>query len=82
LLEGCFDNKFEIRFRTQRLKAEGRGMVDDFDIEVRNKNLDRICLVRWETPRLCRGGSQSLTDTAVRGWRAYHDANCRMRLAG
>ena len=39
-------------------------------------------LVRRETPRLCRGGSQSLTDTAVRGWRAYHDANCRMRLAG
>jgi DNA repair exonuclease SbcCD ATPase subunit len=25
LLEGCFDNKFEIRFRTQRPKAEGRG---------------------------------------------------------
>lgn len=45
LLEGCFDNKFEIRFRTQRLKADGRGMVDDFDIEVRNKNLDRTCLV-------------------------------------
>jgi exonuclease SbcC len=45
LLEGCFDNKFEIRFRTQRLKADGRGMVDDFDVEVRNKNLDRTCLV-------------------------------------
>jgi DNA repair exonuclease SbcCD ATPase subunit len=45
LLEGCFDNKFEIRFRTQRPKADGRGMVDDFDIEVRNKNLDRTCLV-------------------------------------
>jgi exonuclease SbcC len=45
LLEGCFDNKFEIRFRTQRPKADGRGMVDDFDVEVRNKNLDRICLV-------------------------------------
>ncbi len=45
LLGGCFDNKFEIRFRTQRPKADGRGMVDDFDIEVRNKNLDRICLV-------------------------------------
>jgi len=45
LLEGCFDNKFEIRFRTQRSKADGRGMVDDFDVEVRNKNLDRICLV-------------------------------------
>ena len=25
LLEGCFDNKFEIRFRTQRPKADGRG---------------------------------------------------------
>jgi exonuclease SbcC len=45
LLEGCFDNKFEIRFRTQRPKADGRGMVDDFDVEVRNKNLDRNCLV-------------------------------------
>lgn len=45
LLEGCFDNKFEIRFRTQRPKADGRGMVDDFDIEVRNKNLDRTYLV-------------------------------------
>jgi exonuclease SbcC len=45
LLEGCFDNKFEIRFRTQRPKADGKGMVDDFDIEVRNKNLDRTYLV-------------------------------------
>jgi exonuclease SbcC len=45
LLEGCFDNKFEIRFRTQRSKADGKGMVDDFDVEVRNKNLDRTCLV-------------------------------------
>jgi exonuclease SbcC len=45
LLEGCFDNRFEIRFRTQRPRADGRGMVDDFDVEVRNKNLDRTCLV-------------------------------------
>jgi exonuclease SbcC len=45
LLEGCFDNKFEIRFRTQRPTADGKGMVDDFDVEVRNKNLDRTCLV-------------------------------------
>jgi exonuclease SbcC len=45
LLEGCFDNKFEIRFRTQRPKADGKGMVDDFDVEVRNKNMDRTCLV-------------------------------------
>jgi len=45
LLEGCFDNKFEIRFRTQRPKADGKGMVDDFDVEVRNKNLDRTYLV-------------------------------------
>jgi exonuclease SbcC len=45
LLEGCFDNKFEIRLRTQRPKADGRGMVDDFDVEVRNKNLDRTCMV-------------------------------------
>jgi len=45
LLEGCLDNKFEIRFRTQRPRANGRGMVDDFDIEVRNKTLDRSCLI-------------------------------------
>jgi DNA repair protein SbcC/Rad50 len=45
LLEGCFDNKFEIRFRTQRPKADGKGTVGDFDVEVRNKNLDRACLV-------------------------------------
>jgi len=45
LLEGCSDIKFEIRFRTQRPKAGGKGMVDDFDVEVRNKNLDRTCLV-------------------------------------
>lgn len=45
LLEGCFDNKFEARFRTQRPKADGRGFADDFDIEVRNKTLDRTCLV-------------------------------------
>ena len=45
LLEGCFDNKFEVRFRTQRAKADGRGFTDDFDIEVRNKVLDRTCLV-------------------------------------
>jgi exonuclease SbcC len=45
LLEGCFDNKFEIRFRTQRTKADGKGVVDDFDVEVCNKNLDRTCLV-------------------------------------
>jgi exonuclease SbcC len=45
LLEGCFDNKFEVRFRTQRPRADGKGMVDDFDVEVRNKTLDRICLV-------------------------------------
>jgi len=45
LLEGYFDNKFEVRFRTQRPKADGRGFVDDFDIEVRNKTLDRTCVV-------------------------------------
>ena len=42
---GRFDSKFEIRFTTQRRKAGDRGMVDDFDVEVRNKNLDRACLV-------------------------------------
>ena len=25
--------------------ADGKGMVDDFDVEVRSKNLDRTCLV-------------------------------------
>ena len=45
LLEGCFDCKFEIRFTTQRPEADGKGMVDDFDLEFHNKNLDRRCLV-------------------------------------
>jgi ABC-type hemin transport system ATPase subunit len=45
LLEGCFDNKFEIRFRTHRFKADGRGTVDDCAVEVRNKNLDSTCLL-------------------------------------
>jgi hypothetical protein len=46
LLEGCVDNKFEIPFRPQRPpKADCKGMVDNFDVEVRNKNLDRMCLV-------------------------------------
>ena len=45
LLEGCLDNKFEVRFRTQRPKADGRGFVDDFDVEVRNKSLDRAFAV-------------------------------------
>jgi len=36
LLEGCFDNKFEIRFRTQRPKSDGKGMVDDFDDPVQD----------------------------------------------
>jgi len=26
-------------------RADGKGMVDDFDVEVRNENLDRTCLV-------------------------------------
>ncbi len=60
LLEGYFDNKFEIRFRTQRPKADGRGMVDDFDVEVRNKNLDRTCPVD-ELP----GGQFVLVNEAV-----------------
>jgi exonuclease SbcC len=45
LLEGCLDNKYEVRFRTQRPKADGRGFVDDFDVEVRNKSLDRTFTV-------------------------------------
>jgi len=45
LLEGCFDKKFEVRFRTQRPKADGRGFTDDFDREARNETLDRTCLV-------------------------------------
>ena len=35
-------------------------------------------LVRWETPRLCRGGSQSLTDPAVHYWEIDHDTHSRM----
>jgi hypothetical protein len=43
--EACLENKVEIRFGVQRPKADGRGMVDDFDIEVRYKNQNRTCLV-------------------------------------
>ncbi|MGO8792293.1 MAG: hypothetical protein ACLQVL_33560, partial [Terriglobia bacterium] len=39
-------------------------------------------LVRWETPRLCRGGSKSLTAPAVRGTQIYSDAGRRMRGGG
>src|ERR1019366_8981006 len=60
LLEGCFDNKFEIRFRTQRPKADGKGMVDDFDVEVRNKNLGRTSLVE-----VLSGGQFVLVNEAV-----------------
>ncbi len=68
LLEGCFDNKFEIRFRTQRPKADGKGMVDDFDVEVRNKNLDRTCLVDELS-----GGQFVLVNEAVNlGIAIYH----------
>jgi DNA repair exonuclease SbcCD ATPase subunit len=45
LLEGCLDNKFEVRFRTQRTRSDGRGFVDDFDVEVRSKSLDRTFTV-------------------------------------
>jgi hypothetical protein len=51
---GCFDNKFEIHFRTQRSKVYGRGMVDDLDVEIRNKNLDGTCLV-GELSAVCSG---------------------------
>ena len=43
--EACFENKFEIPFGAQRPVANGEGMVDDSDIEVRNKNLNRTWLV-------------------------------------
>ena len=71
LLEGCFDNKFEIRFRTQRPKADGKGMVDDFDVEVRNKNLDRTCLVDELS-----GGQFVLVNEAVN----FPPAYCRVFL--
>jgi len=45
LLEGCSGSNFEIRSRTQRPKLDGQGMVGDFVVDVRNKNLDRTCLV-------------------------------------
>ena len=34
-----------LRSKAQRPKADGKGMVGDFDVEVRNKNLDRTYLV-------------------------------------
>jgi hypothetical protein len=40
-----------------------------FGIPIRYWRVSRevYFLVRWETPRLCRGGSKSLTAPAVRG---------------
>ena len=32
---------------------------------IRETKFGKSRLVRWETPRLCRGGSRSLTDTGV-----------------
>jgi hypothetical protein len=43
--EARFENKFEIRFGTQRPMADSKGMADDSDIQVHNKNLDRTWLV-------------------------------------
>jgi hypothetical protein len=43
--EACLENKVEIRFGMQRPMASGKGIVDDFDIEVRYKNQNCTCLV-------------------------------------
>jgi len=41
----ALDRTLEIRFRIERPRPDGRGLVDNFDIEVRKKNLDRARLV-------------------------------------
>ena len=43
----------------------GDSAWSDYTVEVRVRPLSLADLVRWETPRLCRGGSRSLTDTGV-----------------
>jgi hypothetical protein len=40
--------------------ADGKGMVDEFDVEVRNKDLDRTCLADELS-----GGQFVLADEAV-----------------
>jgi hypothetical protein len=57
LLEGCFDNKFEIRFGTQRRRAIGKGMVDRGET---GRGRDGLC---WPPPR--RSVRALLTHTAV-----------------
>ena len=42
-------------------------------------NDSEASLVRWETPRLCRGGSESLTAPAVHCTLIYRAAGRRMR---
>ena len=63
-------------------------MPDDFSdlhlvawrVEPGTPDPDNPPLVRWESPRLCRGGSKSLTDPAVFGWEIRNDADSRPRL--
>jgi hypothetical protein len=45
------------------------------DSDVEQGEVVSARLVRWETPRRCRGGSQSLTDPAVRCWEIDHDVH-------
>ena len=46
---------------TRELAMQLQAQYDD----LRYGRLPRTALVRWETPRLCRGGSRSLTATGV-----------------
>ena len=64
--------KESVLTRTLELKSQGKS-YGEIAIQIRAKGKSGKPLtadayrnlVRWETPRLCRGGSRSLTDTAV-----------------
>ena len=45
LASGASRGSFGYASTLMKDRADGRGMVDDFAVEVRNKNLDRTCLV-------------------------------------
>jgi len=45
LASGASRGSFGYASTLMKDRADGKGMVDEFDVEVRNKNLDRTCLV-------------------------------------
>ena len=45
LASGASRGSFGYASTLMKDRADGKGMVDEFDVEVRNKNLDHTCLV-------------------------------------